>query len=82
MAQTVVFVVYILAEAWVIGYLSLKFSKSGIVQLLSYMMSAMVWCTALYLSTGKANNDLSAHLLPQEVYDDEDDLQAGTQAAK
>jgi len=81
MAQTLLFVFYIVAEAWVIGYLSLTFSKSGIVQLLSYMMSAMVWCTALYLSTGKPNNELSENLLPPEAYD-EDDLQAGTQATK
>ena len=44
-------------------------------------MSAMVWCTTLYLSTGKPSNDLSAHLLPPEDYD-EDNLQAGTQAKK
>ena len=44
-------------------------------------MSAIVWCTTLYLSTGKPSNDLSAHLLPPEDYD-EDNLQAGTQAKK
>jgi hypothetical protein len=41
----------------------------------------MVWCTTIYLSTGKPSNDLSAHLLPPEDYD-EDNLQAGTQAIK
>ncbi len=45
-------------------------------------MSAMVWCTALYLSTGKVNNDLSAHLLPPEDFDEDNHLQSGTQAKK
>ena len=81
MVQTLLFPIITLAEAWIIGYLSLTFSQSGKVQLLSYMMSAMVWCTTLYLSTGKPSNDLTAHLLPPEDYD-EDNLQAGTQAKK
>jgi hypothetical protein len=83
LAQTLLFPIITLAEAWIIGYLSLTFSQSGKVQLLSYMMSAMVWCTTLYLSTGKPSNDLSARLIliPPEDYD-EDNLQAGTQAKK
>lgn len=81
MFQTLLFLIFTLAEAWIIGYLSLTFRQSGIVQLVSYMMSAMVWCTTLYLSTGKPSNDLSTHLLTPEDYD-EDNLQAGTQAKK